>query len=140
VSVYLDTSVLVSLFASDTMSHRADAFLRTDPSVLIVSDFAVAEFASAIARHVRMQTLGAEAARIVFATFDAWIARETERVHTTGSDVASANAFLRRLDLGIRTPDALNIAIAQRIGAELFTFDEQMAIDARTLGTKIVDA
>jgi len=37
------------------------------------------------------------------------------------ADVAAAAAFLRRLDLTLRTPDAPHIAIAQRIRAELLT-------------------
>jgi predicted nucleic acid-binding protein len=51
VSVYLDASVLVALFTHDLLGARADAFLRTHSPVLVVSDFAAAEFASAIARH-----------------------------------------------------------------------------------------
>ena len=42
---------------------------------------------------------------------------------------------MRRLDL--RTGDALNIAIAQRIGALLVTFDDEMAVNARLLGIAV---
>jgi predicted nucleic acid-binding protein len=47
--------------------------------------------------------------------------------------------FLRRLNLTLRTDDALHIAIAQRVGAELLTFDRPMANAARALGTSVVD-
>jgi predicted nucleic acid-binding protein len=137
VSVYLDASVLVALFTDDALAVRADAFLRTHSPVLIVSDFAAAEFASAIARHVRMRGIKARDARRAFATFDVWIARAAGRALTTSADVACAAAFLRRLDLPLRTPDALNIAIAQRIGAEVLTFDDKMAASARALGTTV---
>jgi uncharacterized protein len=53
VSVYLDASVLVALFTNDPLTARADTFLRANPLVLIVSDFAATEFSSVIARHVR---------------------------------------------------------------------------------------
>ena len=53
------------------------------------------------------------------------------------ADVASATAFLRRLDLTLRTSDALHIAIAQRIGATLVTFDRQMADSTRTPGVAV---
>jgi uncharacterized protein len=138
VSVYLDASVLVALFTDDVLAGRADAFLRTRSPVLIVSDFAAAEFASAIARHVRMRGIKAQDAHRTFTTFDAWIARAAGRALTTSADVASAAAFLRRLDLPLRTPDALNIAIAQRIGADILTFDDQMAASARALGTTVL--
>ena len=52
-TVYLDASVLVGLFTVDTFSLRATAFLKTQKPILIVSDFAAAEFASEVARLVR---------------------------------------------------------------------------------------
>jgi predicted nucleic acid-binding protein len=52
VNVYLDASVLVALFANDPFTQRADDFLRCKKPATTVSDFAKAEFASAIARRV----------------------------------------------------------------------------------------
>jgi predicted nucleic acid-binding protein len=40
--------------------------------------------------------------------------------------------------LGLRAPDALNIAITQRCGARLLTFDAKMARSARSLGVNVV--
>jgi uncharacterized protein len=137
-SVYLDASALVSLFANDVLSLRADAILRARRSALIVSDFAAAEFAAAIARRMRTRFLTMAEARIAFSNFDAWTARETEQVQITAADVVSAASFIRRLDLTLRAPDAIHIAIAQRVGAELFTFDERMMTAARALGTNVV--
>jgi len=37
-----------------------------------------------------------------------------------------------------RAPDALNIAIAQRCGAALFTFDNRMAMAAKALGLTVM--
>ncbi len=54
--------------------------------------------------------------------------------------MASASEFFRRLDLILRTPDAINIAIAQRLGATLFTFDKKMATNAEILGVSIAQA
>lgn len=139
-SVYLDASVLIALFTDDPFTSRADTFLRANSSVLIVSDFAAAEFASVIARHVRTADITPDDARIVFSTFDAWTARATQCAGTTAADVAVAEAFLRRLDLTLRTPDAINIAIVQRIEATLFTFDDKMMASARALGTMVAAA
>lgn len=137
-SIYLDASVLVSLFSNDALTGRADAVLRTNPAILIVSDFAATEFASAIARRVRMGLLTADDARAAFSAFDVWTARHAGLAQTTTSDVASAAGFLRRLELTLRAPDAINIAIAQRVDADLLTFDDQMAAAARTLGTSVL--
>jgi predicted nucleic acid-binding protein len=140
VSIYLDASVLVALFTDDRFTRRADAFLRANASVLIVSDFAAAEFASVIARHVRTGDITPNDARVAFSTFDAWTARAIQRTEIRAADVTAAEAFLRRLDLTLRTPDALNIAIAQRIGATLVTFDNKMIASARALGTPVAGA
>jgi hypothetical protein len=94
-SVYLDASILVSLFTIDTLTARADAVLRARPPWLMVSDFAEAEFASAIARRVRMQLITSEEAHAAFSTFDAWIARTTTPLCATSLLRAG---FLRRLD------------------------------------------
>lgn len=139
-SAYLDASVLVALFTNDQLTARADAFLRANAPVLVVSDFAAAEFASAIARRVRAREIAPDEARSGFADFDAWTARATQRETTGPADIAAAVAFLRRLDLNLRTPDALNIAIAQRVGASLVTFDGKMAVSARALGTPVAAA
>ncbi|HTT83874.1 MAG TPA: type II toxin-antitoxin system VapC family toxin [Rhizomicrobium sp.] len=136
-SVYLDASVLVALFTNDSLSGRADKYLKKSVPVLIVGDFAAAEFASAIARRVRMRELTRAEAQIAFATFDSWIARAASRAETRASDISAAAAHIRRLDLPLRTPDALNIAVAERLGAELATFDDKMAAAARALGLAV---
>ena len=134
---YLDASVLVALFTNDALTARADTYLRTHTPILLVSDFAAAEFASAVSRRVRMAELTGAEAQIVFTNFDAWTARATQRIGISTADIRAAEAFLRRLDLTLRTPDALNIAIAERAAATLVTFDKKMATCARTLGVVV---
>ena len=138
--LYLDASVIVALLTDDALRPRADALLRTGQHDLVVSDFAAAEFVSAIARLVRMKAASPRQARSAFATFDAWVARVAERVDTTSPDVRLADAYLRRLEHNLRTPDALHIALAQRAGAAIATFDAGMAAAARALGTDVAMA
>ena len=139
-SVYLDASVLVALFTDDPFTQRVDLFLDNTPSILIVSDFAAAEFASTVARHVRTKEVSPRDARAAFATFDAWTLRATQRVHVNSADVALAESFLRRLDLPLRAPDAIHIAISQRVAESLLTFDKRMVASARSLGTSLASA
>jgi hypothetical protein len=140
VSLYLDASVIVALLTNDVFTPRADSYIRALTPLLIVSDFAGAEFASVIARRVRTREVTEQSARVAFAAFDAWMVRNTERVETTTADVVAATHALRRLDLPLRTADALNIAIAQRVDATLMTFDEKMAVAARVLGVRVAAA
>lgn len=137
-NVYFDASVLVALFSLDPFSSQASRALRGRKMSPVISDFAAAEMASAIARKVRTQLLTEILARNVFSNFDAWSARMGTRIETTPADVRIAEMAIRRLDLVLRAPDALNIAIAQRIGADLATFDRRMADCARALGVPVV--
>ncbi len=138
--VYLDASVLVALLLADSFSARADAFMRTYVPVIVVSDFAAAEVVSTIARRVRTREITADKATATFSTLDAWIAQKGGRKRMTNADVKRADAVMRRLDLTLRTPDALHIAIAERIGATMATFDDKMAAAARILGLTVAAA
>jgi predicted nucleic acid-binding protein len=140
VSVYLDASVLVALFTQDAFTVRARTFLAAQLPALIVSDFAAAEFASAVARLVRTQEITRELARAVFADFDAWRDHGTDAALAEPSDILAATSFIRRLDLTLRTADAINIAIAQRLDAALATFDVKMTASARALGIPVAAA
>jgi hypothetical protein len=69
---------------------------------------AATEIASVIARLTRMNSLHLDGAREIFAEFDAWSASCADRVGVTGIDVQTAQGFIRRLDLNVRAPDAIN--------------------------------
>jgi predicted nucleic acid-binding protein len=114
-----------------------DTFLQNNAEPLIVSDFAAAEFSSAVARRVRMREFTIEQAGIALVGFDAWLARAANRAEIATGDLVLATTYIRRLDLALRTPDALHIAIAQRLEATLATFDRQMAAAARALGVAV---
>jgi predicted nucleic acid-binding protein len=139
VTCYLDANILVALLTPEPFSGRADTFLKNNTEPLIVSDFAAAEFTSAIARRVRMREFTLHQAQITLLLFDTWLSRTADRVEISPADIPVATAFLRRLDLPLRTPDAIHIAIAQRLGATLATFDRQMATSARAIGAAVAE-
>jgi predicted nucleic acid-binding protein len=137
VRVYLDTSIIIPLLVQDAWSARADAWvLRALPDI-VLSDYASAEFASALARRVRTKEISSAEARAAFVTLDEWAARVSERIEIRTADVRTAESFLRRLDLTLRAPDAIHIALAQRARAALATFDEKMAAAAGALRVEL---
>jgi uncharacterized protein len=138
VSVYLDVNVIIPLFALDLLSDKAEKALRKLDDDLVVSDFCAAEFSSVIARRVRTRDLRAEEARTAFSNFDSWCARYTRRLEIDTIDVSGASSLMRRLDLSLRTPDALHLAMVQRANCRLLTFDRSMASAAQGLGIEIV--
>ena len=133
-SVYLDASVLVPLFVDDRHTSRAHEFLASSKPRLVVSDFASAEFASALSRRVRTSEMSPEQAKSAFELLDVWTTREAHRIEVSPADIRRANAMLRGLDLALRTPDAVNIAMAERSSAILLTFDLKMSTCALRLG------
>ncbi len=137
-SIYLDASVIVSLFVNDAFQQRADAAFRSRPDSIVVSNFAAAEFASSIARRVRMQEMTASQARDAFADLDRWVVSDVQWVDASPFDITTATNYMRRLDLPLRAPDAIHIAMTLRLGAELATFDARMAECARALGAPLV--
>lgn len=139
-SVYLDASDLAASFANDPFTDRVDSCLRAEAPSLLISDFAGAEMASAIARRVRTTERTTGEANDVFIAFDESPIRLDSWVETTPADIAMATTLVRRLDLGLRAPDALSIAIAQRVGSAPWAFDQKMAEGARTLGRTLISA
>jgi hypothetical protein len=92
-SVYLDASIPVSLFTIDTLTAHADAVLRARPPLLMVSDLAASEFASATTRRGRMQLITVEEAHAAFSTFDARIARTTTPLIDNQRDLIAAGGI-----------------------------------------------
>jgi predicted nucleic acid-binding protein len=86
-------------------------------------------------REVDVPTAGS-----VFSAYDTWLKEVPARASLTPADLAVAASYLRRLNSPLRGPDAVNIALAARIGAELATFDKKMAAAAEVLGVPVAKA
>jgi predicted nucleic acid-binding protein len=136
-SVYFDASLIVSTLLPDALSGRADAYIRRELPTPIVSDFAATEVSAVIGVKLRRGVLDIAGARRALDEFDIWRSAVTTRCDLTTDDVAAADSFLRRLDLALRAPDALHLAIARRLGAPLATFDVRMSDAATALGIQL---
>lgn len=111
-------------------------FLRSERPTVGVSDFASAEFCSAVARRVRMAELTAAQGGHLLNVYDGWIAANAEPLGVEPADVRVASTFVRRFELGLRAPDALHVAVCHRLELPLFTFDERQAAAAERLGVR----
>jgi uncharacterized protein len=138
-SRYLDTNAIIGLLTTDPLSAQVRALLRREPEPLILSDFGSAEFSAVVGRKVRTGTIGRQHGLDALAALDNWSSRVT-RVELETGDISKAETFLRRLDLPLQAPDAVHIAIVQRLNATLVTFDRRMASAARILGLSTAGA
>lgn len=122
-SVLLDTSVLVAAFTPDPHSQRAETWLDHD-ILFSISDWAAAEFSSAIRNKVRQGYIRADAVDSIETLFDAWTQNQGGRRPVQSSDHLVARRLVSRHE-GLRAPDALHLAVAMRLGLPLGTFDER---------------
>ncbi len=108
--IYLDASALVSLFMVDRHTAAIRRFLRAERPVVGVSDFASAEFASAVARRVRMARITTAQGGRLLNVHDGWVAANAEPIEVGSADMRGASTFVRRFESGLRAPDALHVA------------------------------
>lgn len=80
----------------DSANALAETFLSDNAEILVVSDFGIAEFASAVARRVRMGELTRQDGQLAFLNLDAWVARTASRQEIVTTDIRAADAILRR--------------------------------------------
>lgn len=138
-TVYADTSFLVSTYLKDVHSARADELLESHPRIWFTPLHA-AEWAHAIAQHVFRGWLSMAEAEDMQKQLD------QDRISGPWENVALPDhalelcAELARQDgpkFGMRTLDSLHVACALELKAERFwTFDERQAKLARARGLR----
>jgi predicted nucleic acid-binding protein len=124
---------------NDPFAGQTEDFFAVNRDVSIVSDFTLVEFASAIGIRVRTGSIALAEAQEVFSNFDEWAARHTAAVEIRPADIAIAQTMLRQLELKLRAPDAIHLAVARRLKVAIATFDRPMAKVAHMLGIPVVD-
>ena len=139
-NVYFDASALLPLFFEDEFSDRAKRLMAQQVDLAHVSDWTITEAFSAIGRAVRMKLIDRQRLDDLCSTLDAWAASVARRVEIDPSDIRHAESALRRFEFNLRTPDALHIVVARRLGLPLATFDRNIAESARRLGIQVIDA
>lgn len=131
---YLDSSVAVALIVSEPHSARVDAWLaaRTGEEIAL-SRWVETEVAAALSGKVRLQRederLLAEA-RSRFAE----VVRSSRRLPIYASHFDLATRFASHPESGLRSGDALHLAIAAEAGATLCTLDRRQADAGAVLG------
>jgi predicted nucleic acid-binding protein len=135
-TVCLDTSVLIAAFTEEADSDRAQAILERVASWR-VSDWATAEFSAAIRVKARRGELALGQVFEIERILDEMILDAEAEVAVEPDDHIEARRLI--IDNGrLRAPDALHIAVAARIGAELATFDRNLARAAEAAGVPVL--
>ena len=126
------------------MSAHVEAILsRAVPGTLLLSRWTEVEFASLLARNVRMGNMQVETATSVLNIFLQNGGNFFRVVVPTEDDFREATRLLSpRTDFetGLRGPDALHLAVAKNQGATFYNLDKPLLRAAQALGVPASDA
>lgn len=134
-TLYLDTSVLVSALTNESSTAKVKLWLVTQElGALAVSNWGRAELSSALSIKLRDRRLDAKGRADAFATFSRLKATTLRVLDVTAPDFDNAALFADQHALGVRGGDALHLAICARHGATLCTLDQRQAEAGPALG------
>ena len=133
---YFDTSFLVPLVLPEATSEPIAGFFEGLPADdLAVSDWTRVEFASLLAREVRMGGLDTAAAHKAGARFETMVGESFVVLLPNRGDFDRARDWLGRFETGLRAGDALHLAIARNRGADaIYSLDKGMIAAGKRLG------
>ena len=133
---YFDTSFLVPLILPEAASEPIAGFFESLPADdRAVSHWTRVEFASLLAREVRMGGLDPGAAREAGSRFETMIGESFVVLLPNRDDFDRAKDWLGHFETGLRAGDALHLAIAGNRGAEaIYSLDRLMIEAGRMLG------
>ncbi len=141
VALYIDSSALAKLYVPEAESEKLDAFLRGRTG-LMISELAITEVLSALARRKREGALRAE---LVNQIRDAVLADAGSgsftRLHLDPAVHREAERLLLAAgSLPLRTLDALHLALAfSGAATHVLTFDRRMREAAVQCGLNVID-
>lgn len=133
--LYLDTSFIVPYFTREAASAKVEKFLLGHKAgELAISWWTRVEFASAISIKLRTNQLTMDLAEQTLSTFRAIADDYFITLPSSERDFAAAEEFLAEWDLGLRSGDALHLAIARNNKVRcLYSLDKKMIASAKAL-------
>lgn len=134
-AAYFDTSVLIPLFFNETGTKAARVEMAQAASGWI-SYWTQAEFSSAVAFKLRSGQVDEKTAATARRLFEALIASRLTVLDVLREDFVNAARLCAATPApGLRTPAALHLAVAQRLGLSLVSFDQALISACRWHGT-----
>lgn len=123
-------------------SSRVEAFLNRElPGSIVVSRWARTEFASLLARNVRMKLQAEGDARTLMDHFDEDVGSSFYAYTPTAEDFDLATSLiLASPTSGLRGADALHLAAAKNQRFSLYTLDQTLLRAAEAFGVDASDA
>lgn len=136
---YFDTSFRTPLIRAEPTSQAVGQLLAgLGPGTLAISHRTQVEFASVLARDVRMGAMDHPAARIAETHFSDLMRSSFAIWLPTADEFDLASAYLLRSETGLRGGDALHLAIANNRRANaIYSLDEGLVKAGMMLGLPV---
>jgi predicted nucleic acid-binding protein len=137
--VYVDTSVLVSLFLNEPHSVAAAEWYARETSELVAAAWCIPEFASALGIKQRTGAIDSQQARGAWRRFERMAAADLRLLPLAPTDFHRAAELVLDAASALRAGDALHLACAEAAGTKyMATLDDVLGRNARRLKIKPV--
>lgn len=132
---YLDTSLLVAVLTHEARTASLQTWLAAqDPENLAVSDWVVTEFSGALSIKVRTGQLTPDHRAKALAVFSELVDNSLLVWPVSRLDLRTAARFADQHATGLRSGDALHLAVAANYGGCVCTQDRALSQAAIALG------
>jgi uncharacterized protein len=134
---YIDTSVIVAYYCPEALSQKAEDFLMAHANP-VISHLIEVEMFSAVSRKIREGGLDKRTARRILAKFMEHVdGRFYTNLLLGPHHFRLARDWIALFNTGMRSLDALHLAVASIQGCSLVTADRDLAESAEIIGLEV---
>ncbi|MEB2843130.1 type II toxin-antitoxin system VapC family toxin [Endobacterium cereale] len=134
---YVDTSALIALLVGEPtvdivsrwMAHHRD-------ERLFISEWTYTEFSSALSVKARVEKISPSLRKLALGGFLQMANNSLEVAPVFSRHFKTAAHLADHIELGLRSGDALHLAVAMELDAGIVTLDKRFATAAQTLGAR----
>jgi uncharacterized protein len=131
---YIDTSVLITMVSPENSSERAEKWFDVNREPLLISDWSIAEFASALAKKLRIGVITKDERDHAEQWFGRFIEDGATVLPVSRANFRRAAQLSRDAGQPLQSPDALHLSVAEERGAILMTLDVVQAESGKGAG------
>lgn len=136
---YLDTSLLVSALTNEPRTTEMQVWLASQPAgQLAISDWVMTEFSGALSIKLRMGQLSEAQRADVLATFTQLVNESFVVLPVSHTDFQDAARYADQYATGLRSADALHLAVAANHGIQIQSLDHGLVQAANALGVSAI--
>ena len=130
--------MLVAALTREASTAQVQSWLAEQPpESLIVSDWVVTEFSSALSVKLRSGQLTAKQRADALALFNALVEESFSCLDITQRDFHTAARYADQYQIALRAGDALHLAVAANHGTQLVTLDKGLSAAADAIGVSV---